>query len=48
MEAVVQTVDFWFWTVVPAIVVIGIVTAIPSAFIIGLMVTGKAKEERRS
>ena len=48
METLLQTVDFWFWTLVPAIIVMAIIAAIPSAFIIGLLVSGKAKEERRS
>lgn len=48
METLVQTVDFWFWTVVPAVVLIGLTTAVPSALILGFVVTGKAKEQRRS
>lgn len=45
MHILLQVVDFWFWTLVPAIMLIGVVTAIPATLIIGLIVTGRARQD---
>lgn len=47
MVALLQAIDFVFWTLIPAVMLLMIIAGLPAALVLGVMLTGRAREERR-
>jgi uncharacterized membrane protein len=46
METLVHVVDFWFWLLVPTLIIVALITALPTVLLLGLILSGRAREDR--